>query len=525
MLPSIESIFSDYENLRIQFNSLYSREETKDVLLKNYEQEISRLNEIVRDLQRSKFGKKSERWESSEQLVFNEAEAQSQKSDPTVDDEEFDDSIAVKAHVKKKRGHRRALPAELEREEITLELPESERFTDDGTPLKVIGFEISEKLSYEPSKTKVIVYRRAKYGVDSGDYVKTAPPVASIIPKGIATAELLASVVIEKYGYGMPLYRQEYKFDQMGVDLTRQTMARWVVKSSEACMPVWNVLCDRLLDSFYVSCDETQTQVLKEAGRKVESKSWMWVRCKPSGKNKIVLFDYDPHRSAEVAKKLLSEFKGFLQVDGFASYNALEKDVELIRIGCNMHGRRYFEKAITVGAKPGQTLAEVAMKFYKRLYDHEKEIRELPTDDRYRLRQEIQVPIWTEFKTWADTNKGKVPPKSKIGEAFNYFRSEYQHLIGYLKDGRLEMDNGFAERAIRKFAIGRNNWMFADTEAGAHASAMFYSLLCTAKVNDVNIFEAMKYLFNEIPKAKTIEDYELLADIIMGIKSIPDKQG
>lgn len=522
MLPSIESIFSEYEDLKIKFDSLHSQTEAKDILLKNYEQEIQRLNEIVRDLQRSKFGKKSERWESSEQLIFNEAEVESRRPDPIGDDEGSDDSMPVKAHMKK-RGHRRALPADLEREEITLELPESERFNEDGTPLKIIGYEISEKLSYEPSKTKVIVYRRAKYGVDSGDYVKTAPPEPSIIPKGIATAEFLASVVIEKYGYGMPFYRQEYKFDQMGVDITRQTMARWVVKSSEACMPVWNVLCDRLLDSFYVSCDETQTQVLKEAGRKAESKSWMWVRCKPSGKNKIVLFDYDPHRSAEVAKKLLSEFKGFLQVDGFASYNVLEKDIELVRIGCNMHGRRYFEKAMTVGSKPGQTLAEVAMKFYKRLYDHEEEIRELPPDERHRLRQEIQVPIWTEFKNWADTNHSRVPPKSKIGEAFNYFRSEHQYLTGYLKDGRLEMDNGFAERAIRKFAIGRNNWLFADTEAGAHASAMFYSLLCTAKVNDVNIFEAMKYLFNEIPKAKSIDDYEHLADIIMGITPLTDK--
>ena len=519
----MESIFSEYEDLKVKVSGLEIQIEKEREAKNIYEQEIQRLNEIVRDLQRSKFGKKSERWESSEQLVFNEAEVESRNPDPLGEDEESDDSVAVKAHIKKKRGHRRALPADLEREEITLELPESERFNDDGTPLKIIGYEISEKLSYEPSKTKVIVYRRAKYGVDSGDYVKTAPPVASIIPKGIATAELLASVVIEKYGYGMPLYRQEYKFDQMGVDITRQTMARWVVKSSEACMPVWNVLCDRLLDSFYISCDETQTQVLKEAGRKPESKSWMWVRCKPSGKNKIVLFDYDPHRSAEVAKKLLSEFKGFLQVDGFGSYNVLEKDIELVRIGCNMHGRRYFEKAMTVGAKPGQTLAEVAMKFYKRLYDHEEEIRELPQDERHRLRQEIQDPIWTEFKNWADKNHTKVPPKSKIGEAFKYFRSEYQYLTGYLKDGRLEMDNGFAERAIRKFAIGRNNWMFADTEAGAHASAMFYSLLCTAKVNDVNIFEAMKYLFNEIPKAKSIEDYEHLADIIMGIKPLTDK--
>lgn len=516
VLPMTKSIFSDFENLKIENLGLRSLIENNTEKLKIYETEISQLHEMIRELRRSKFGRKSERWESSEQLVFNEAEVESRQPDTLAEVGE----VKVSAHTKK-RGHRRALPAELEREEVLIELPESERFAQDGTPLKVIGHEISEKLSYEPAKTKVIVYRRVKYGVESGDYEKSAPPVPSIIPKGIATPELLASVVVEKYGYGLPLYRQEYKFDQMGVDLSRQTMARWVVKSAEACMPVWNILCDRLLDNFYVSCDETHTQVLKENGRKAESKSWMWVRCVPTGKNKIVLFDYDPHRSEEVAKKLFEEFKGYLQVDGYASYNILEKDIEVVRIGCNMHGRRYFESALTVGAKAGTTFAEVAMKFYQDLYAHEERLRSLTPEERHRLRQEVQVPIWDKFKEWADANYQKAPPKSKIGKAFGYFRSEYKYLIGYLQDGRLEMDNGFAERAIRKFAIGRNNWMFADTEAGANASAMFYSLLVTAKVNDVNIYEAMKYLFTEIPKATSLEHYEKLADIIMGITQLP----
>lgn len=522
MLQTSESFFSENESLKIEVESLRTRVEKDQERLKHYEDEVSRLQEMLLDLKRNRFGKKSERWESSEQMVFNEAEALAARpaSNEDEDSEERSDEIEVKAH-KKKRGHRRALPAELEREEKLIELPAEERFTEDGIPLKVIGYETSEKLSYEPSKTKVIVIKRAKYGVDTGDYVKTAEPTPSIIPKGIATSELLASVVVAKYGYGLPLYRQEYKFEQMGIDLTRQTMARWVVKCAEACVPVWNILCDRLLESFYVSCDETHTQVLKEPGRKAETKSWMWVRCVPSGKNKIVLFDYDQHRSAEVAKKLLAEFKGFLQVDGFASYNALEDNAELVRIGCNMHGRRYFEQAVKTGAKAGTSLAEVAMKFYKRLYDHEEEIRQLPPDERHQARQEKQLPIWNEFKAWVDVNFSKVPPKSKIGEAFRYFRSEYEYLIGYLKDGRLEMDNGFAERAIRKFAIGRNNWMFADTEAGAHASAMFYSLLVTAKMNDVKIYEAMRHLFDEIPKAKSIEDYERLADVIMGLKPLP----
>jgi transposase len=514
-----KSLFSSEINrLKDEVQSWKLRFEKTDEKIKHYESENNRLREMLLELKRSKFGKKSERWESHEQLVFNEAEAEVKKPDLSNEEENLT-NIEVSAHTKK-RGHRKPLAEGLEREEIIIDLPESERYSDDGTPLKIIGYETSEKLSYEPSKTKVIVYKRAKYGVDTGDYIKTAPPVASIIPKGIATPELIASIVVQKYGYGMPLYRQEYKFDQMGVELTRQTMARWIIQSAEACMPVWNILNDRFFESSYASCDETHTQVLKEKGRSAESKSWMWVRCTPNNTNKIVLFDYDPHRSGEVAKKLLSEFRGYLQVDGLASYNALEKVPGITRIGCNMHGRRYFEKALTVGAKSGKTLAEVGMKFYKKLYAHEEEIRALPREDRYHKREEVQKPIWDEFKSWAVVNHNKVPPQSKIGEAFQYFISEYEYLTGYMKDGQLEMDNGFAERVIRKFAIGRNNWMFADTSSGAEASAMFYSLLLTAKVNNVNIFKSMKYLFEKIPKAKSLEDYERLADIIMGIKPI-----
>jgi transposase len=313
-----EKLFSENEILRNEVQGLKLQVESHQDKIKHYESEVSRLYEMLLELKRMKFGTKSERWESSEQLVFNEVEIEFKKPEPSAKD---DDEIKVGGYTKK-RGGRKPLPLDLEREVIIIELPEAERFTEDGMSLKIIGYEISEKLSYEPSKTKVIQYRRAKYGVNNGDYEKTAPPVPSIIPKGIATPELVAAITTQKYSYGLPLYRQEEMFAQMGVDLPRQTMARWVVQSSEACIPVYNILCDRLLEDFYVSCDETPTQVLKEKGRAAESKSWMWVRCTPFGKNKIILFDYDPSRSGEVAKKLFTDFKGFLQVDGYAGYSS-----------------------------------------------------------------------------------------------------------------------------------------------------------------------------------------------------------
>jgi transposase len=520
-MSQTEIFFSEAEDLKNENQSLKLQIKNQDEKIKHYEEQVERLHEMLAELKRSKFGVKSERWESDEQLVFNEVEFFSKQPEPSVENET--DEIKVSEHTKK-RGHRKPLPKDLDREVIVVELPQAEQFAEDGaTPLKVIGYEISEKLSYEPAKVKVIEYHRAKYGVDAGDYVKTAPTIPSIIPRSFATPELVASIVTKKYAYGMPLYRIEEMFKEIGVDLPRQTQARWVIAHAEASRSVYNILCERLLSSFYVSCDETYTQVLKENGKPAESKSWMWVRSTPHAKNKIILFDYDSSRSAEAAKKLFEDYAGYLQVDGYAGYNILENKNGLIRIGCNMHGRRYFEQANTEGAKSGKTLAEVGLTFYQKLYELEEEFKLLDLEEKQKQRLEKHVPIWNEFKLWVDHHIKKVPPKSKIGKAFKYLENEYENLIGYLKDPRLEMDNGFVERAIRKFAIGRNNWMFSDTTAGAEASAMFYSLLVTAKVNGVNTYDAMKYLFEQLPKANLAEDIEHLADIIMGIKPIPSK--
>src|SRR6185437_10652547 len=408
-------------------------------------------------------------------LEFNEVEALAKEA--CEEDEE--EQIEVKAHVKA-RGKRRPLPTNLPREIVVVELPENERVASDGTRLKVVGKEVSEKLEYEPAKLRVIEYHRLRYGKDAGDPVKTAPPVPSIIPKGIATPGLLAAIVTAKYADGLPLYRQEEILGRQGVDLSRTSMARWVVQAALAARPIWNILEERLLAAPYLQCDETWTQVLKEEGRKPEAQSWMWVRSNPIDTERIVLFDYDPHRSGDVAKRLLSEYRGILQCDGYQSYNPLEKIKGITRIGCNMHGRRGFRAAADGSAK-SKPLASIGLKFYRHLYDIEEEARGKTWVERHDLRREKAAPIWAQFKSWADVTYPKVPKKSSIGEALHYFLGEYEYLVGYLKDGRLEMDNGFVERMIKNFAIGRNNWLFSDTPEGADASALFYSFVVTAK--------------------------------------------
>ena len=224
--------------------------------------ENSWLKEQLAELKRWRFGKKSERYESPEQMIFNEVELESAKPEPGGDDQaSTTQEVEVKAHTKKVRGHRKPLPENLAREIVKVELPPEELFDAEGNALKIIGWETSEKLKYEPAKVSVIQYQRAKYGIDSGDYVKTAPPVPAIIPKGNATPELLAAIVVAKYADGLPLYRMEDFFKRHDIEISRQTMARWMIKVSEACGPIFNVLSNKWLKSFYVALDETKGRV------------------------------------------------------------------------------------------------------------------------------------------------------------------------------------------------------------------------------------------------------------------------
>jgi transposase len=511
---TIESLLSEIQGLRADNESLTALSARKDEMIARYQSEFERLGEILAELKRARFGPRKERWESPGQLMFNEAEALASAKPDGDETAGEDEEIEVGPH-KRKRGKRKPLPEGLPREIVLIELPEAERVADDGSPLRPIGKEISEKLVYEPAVMKVIEIHRVKYGADSGDAVKTAPPPPAIIPKGIATASLLAQIVTQKYADGLPLYRQEEIFGRLGVELARCTMARWIVQAAERCVPVWNALEDRLLASNYVQCDETRLQVLKEDGRKAEAQSWMWARATPSDKQKIVLFDYDPHRSGEVAKRLFEGFSGTLQADGLEVYSAVEKMGGIERIGCNMHGRRRFFEAVQNGANHGKSLAAKGVAFYKEIYKVEEKARGLEPEARRLMREAEARPIFDEMKEWAEANAKLVPPKSKIGGALGYFLNEYPFLIGHLKDGRLEADNGFVERNIRKFAIGRNGWLFSDSVAGAGASALFYSLVVTAKVNGVDPSRAMRQVFEQVPYAKSVDDYERIADVIL----------
>jgi transposase len=507
-----EALFNELELLRIDYEGLKALQARTYSDLKFNEREVVRLNENLRLLKRHVYGPRKERWLNETQLdLFNEAEVLVAKAK--------EEEISVPAH-KRRRGKRRPLPKDLPREIVVLDLPESEKVAADGSPLRQMGKEISEKLISVPAQLKIVEYHRLKYGGAEGkDTVKIAPPIPSIIPKGIATPSLLATIITDKYGDGLPLYRQEERFSRHGIDISRSSMGRWIVKAADACQGVWNALEERLLSSPYLSCDETRVQVLKEDGRPAEAQSWMWIRSTPSDKEKIVLFDYDPSRSGDVPKRLFADYRGYLQTDGYGGYNAVSKNDGVSHLGCNMHGRRKFYEA-SLGSEKGQPLAKQGLDYYQRLTDIEERAKDRSYWERFVVREKEARPIWIEMKGWAEKSSQVVPPKSKIGTAFHYFLEQYDLLTLYLSDGLLQFDNGFAERAIKYFAIGRKNWLFSDTVEGAKASSLFYSFVITAKVNGVNPWEALNQIFTEIPTATTADDYDRLASYLLAPTAI-----
>lgn len=478
-------------------------------LREEHESEIERLIDIIRLLKRKQFGKSSEKAPVEQMGLFNEAE-QEVAAGLAVDEESQDDeTITVPAHART-RPKRRPLPANLPREDRVIEIPEHERKCPiDGAVMREIGEETSEKLEVIPMQLKVIRTIRKKYACGAcQEGVKTAPVLPQAIPKAIASEGLLAALVTWKFCDHLPLYRIESIFARHGVDLTRGTMASWIVRLGQLVQPLINLFADRLLESGYVQMDETRVQVLYEQGRRAESQSYMWVRARPDPDDPIVLFDYDPTRSGAVPKRLLVDFKGRLQVDGYDGYSQVTRRDGVIRHGCMAHARRKFFDATKASKKVG--IANKALKYIQRMYKIEEACRGWAADKRYEFRQQQAKPVLMELRNFITASLGSVPDSGLTGKALHYTHNEWPYLERYIEDGRVEIDNNFVENAIRPFALGRKNWLFSASVEGAEASANLYSIVTTAKLHGLEPYRYLRHLFEQLPRTQTLTDIEQL---------------
>ncbi|MBF0602793.1 MAG: IS66 family transposase, partial [Nitrospirae bacterium] len=313
-----------------------------------------------------------------------------------------------------------------------------------------------------------------------------------------------------KYADGLPLYRMESVLQRSGIDLDRTVMAHWMIKAGHLVQPLINLLRDHMLDYGIIQMDETGVQVLKEPDRPATSKSFMWVQRGGAPDRRIILFDYDPSRSGQVPLGLLTEYRGWLQTDGYSGYSAVGALPNVEHIGCWSHARRKFDEAVKAAGKGKKSKASEAIGMIQKLYAIEKRCRGMNSEERTKLRQLEVPPIFEEILNWMSDLAPKVLPGSATGKALAYLSGQWSKLIRYVEDGRLEIDNNSVENAIRPFVIGRKGWLFSNSVRGVKASANLYSLIETAKASGLEPYAYLRKVFSEIPNAVTVDDFEAL---------------
>jgi len=477
---------------------------------------IHLLEEALRVLKANRFGASREKLTEAvgQGGLFNEAEVLAELGELTGT--EISLSATPLREAKRpspQRPGRRALASHLPRINVIHDVPESERTCACGTVLTEIGAQISEQLDYQPAKVQVLRHIRKKYACRGCEQcMKTAPLPPQILPRTNASAGLLAHLVTSKYVDALPLHRQEVIFERHGVSLPRATQAAWIIALTEVVQPLLNLLDERLRASGYIRMDETPIQVLsseKAAG----SEHWMWVRVAEENGQRIILFDYDAGRGASAAERLLKGTAGYLQTDGYGVYDGIAARLDLTHVGCMAHCRRKFIEAVKALPVPQQkipTAAHQAVRRIDALYTIEREAKSLSVVEREALRAQKSRPLLESLLSWARQKQSETLGSGKLGQAFDYLLTQWPKLIRYLEDGRLAIDTNAAENAIRPFALGRANWLFADTVKGAKASAALYSLISTAKTNQLEPYKYLRRLFDQIPAAKGVEDFERL---------------
>lgn len=484
--------------------------------IEGFKLENTFLREELRLLRQKLFGRKSEKYEQetdSLAVLFPEWAA----NEKSVVEENQEKNIEVAGHNRKKPG-RKPISDDLPRVVVEHDLPENEKVCGCGCMMSRIGEDSSEQLDMTPASYQVIRHVRYKYackscqGLDSdGGTVKIAPVPEQIIPKSIATPKLLAHIFIAKFCDALPFYRQESQFARSGIEIPRATMCNWAGQVYERCEPLLNLLKQELLSGFLINADETTVQVLAEPGRDAKSTSYMWVFRGGQPDKPVFYFHYHPSRSGGVAEEFLSGYRGYVQTDGYSGYNFLDGRPGVTHVGCWAHVRRKFMETIkAAGGRHGNGKADEALVVIRRLYQIEKEARELPAEEIFLLRQEKSKPMLDEFEKWLMENARITPPKSLLGKAFAYTVSQWPRLMQYLQDGRIRMDNNLAENAIRPFVVGRKNWLFSGTPEGARASAFFYSIIETAKANKLEPYKYLCHLFEKLPLARTEADLKAL---------------
>lgn len=493
---------AQYEKFLALEAALQNTQSTNNML----QSRVNWLEQVLDLFKRNDFGSKSEKIskDMQEQIgrLFDEAELiQNVEKEAAA-------TVEVKSHARQKKAKTSIwehLP-----EGTTKELVEHYLTAENalcpkcGTPMEIIGKKEYRTLIIAPAQYKVridVCYTYAcKECPENGDNVTVveAPRPKQVIAGGFASPEAIAHIMTQKFVMGSPLYRQEQEFHRQGLELSRQTMANWLLQSADMWLrPIYDLMHKKLLEHDVLHADETTLQVLHEDGRKPQSKSYMWVyRTSGCAEHPIVLYKYEPTRSGSCAREFLEGFKGYLHTDGYHVYHNLNLGVT--SVGCLVHARRKFYDVIKLNKKDGANQnAAKAVGYFTKLFKIEDALAKKSAEERYQKRLELEKPILDELFAWAE--KLYVTPKSKLGEAVTYLLNQKKYLYNYLLDGRLESSNNRAERSVKPFVIARKNFLFANTANGADGSSIIFSLIETAKENKLDPYRYLTHVLGLAP--------------------------
>ena len=452
--------------------------------------------------QKRKFATSSEKSDSTQLSLFNEAEQEAQPLlvEPTLEKITYE-------RRKKQPGQREALLKDLPVKTIMYTLPAAEQVCSCcGGKLHEMRTEIRQELEIIPAKVNVVQHVRQVYACrkcqqeGTSTPIITAPMPAPVLKGSLVSPSTMAHVMNQKYVDGLPLYRQEQQFARLGLKLSRQTLANWVLHGADKWLiHLYNRLHQQLIKQDVLHADETTLQVLHEPGRAAKSKSYLWLYRTGRDGPPIVLYDYQETRAGYNPKKFLNGYKGYLHVDGYAGYHLVEN---VTLVGCWAHARRESDEALKVLPKDirgRKTAAREGLDFCNRLFAIERDLQELTPEKRYEARIKHSRPVLDAFLAWLKEQATQALPKSAFGKAVNYCLNQWSKLEAFMQDGRLEISSNRGERSVKPVVIGRKNFLFCNTSRGAKASAIIYSIVETAKENGLNPYEYLKHLFTTLP--------------------------
>jgi transposase len=473
-----------------QHQEILSQEEQ----LASRDSEIEQLKLLIAKLRRMQFGRKSEKLERQiEQLELKLDELEAARAEIETS------SPSHPAKEVRTKAVRRPLPAHLPREERKI-LPKQEACPECGGKLKPLGEDVSEILEWVPEHFRVIRQVRPKLACADCDKIVQAEAPSRPIAGGLAGPGLLAHVLVSKYSDHLPLYRQSEIYARAGVDLERSTMAAWVGGTSQLLAPVVEALKRHVMAAQKLHADDTPVPVLAPGNGKTKiGRLWTYVRDdRPAGNDvpPAVWFAYTPDRKGEHPKEHLSTFTGTLQADAYSGYNPVYETGRVREAGCMAHVRRKFYDLVVAHNSP---VATEALERIAQLYAIEKEIRGQLPEQRREVRTLRSRPLLDALKQWLEETLGKLSKKSDTAAAVRYALGQWKVLELYCDDGRLEIDNNSAERALRAVALGRKNYMFAGSDAGGERAAAIYSLIGTAKLNGINPETYLRDVLSRIP--------------------------